>query len=176
MQSETHTLPRFLHKPLPASRSALLATFKKASIARTHRHLQSNRPMTRLLEFDNEALRPLFYKSIRSTRKARASLLIQMRLGHTQLNAHLFKMNLSETQYCEHCPESEEMLIHYLIHCPRYVREREELRRRIGERRVDIRYRYLLKDKDGWKELLRFVKETKRFKPFVPTICGLFDT
>ena len=49
---------------------------------------------------------------------------------------------------------------HFLFECPRYDRERHKLRNKLGCDALDTSY--LLADKVGIKELLRYIAETGR--------------
>jgi hypothetical protein len=124
--------------------------------------------MNKYLRFDDEAFRPTFYKSVRSTKRSQATLLIQMRLKHTQLNAHLHRMNLPDSPDCDFCTGIEENLIHFIIYCKKYERERETLRRRVGNHNIEIRY--LLKD--GREELMKYIAATKRLEKYFPKLLG----
>ena len=50
----------------------------------------------------------------------------RLRLGHSGLNGHLYRIGLRDTPSCT-CGYIEESVIHYLLFCPNYVEERAKL-------------------------------------------------
>ena len=47
----------------------------------------------------------------------------RLRLGHSCLNSHLYKINVSNTPDCNYCGQIE-TIEHFLFHCPRYYSSR----------------------------------------------------
>jgi len=53
-----------------------------------------------------------------------SSIIIQLRMGHSLLNQHLFRIFHSETPTCPHCPGlTPETVCHFLLICPYYQNE-----------------------------------------------------
>lgn len=50
----------------------------------------------------------------------------RLRLGHSTLNSHLFKVNRAETCSCS-CGNSGETTKHYLLECPNYLAQRDTM-------------------------------------------------
>ena len=107
---------------------------------------------------------------------------------HIELNQYLFKLKMKcpinnkipTSPNCSHCDKIESVT-HYLTKCKRFRFQRQSLFRNL--RRIDHRYRYtkfqsvkyllfpyflfrsnILKQSLVWKEILNYIKETKRFE------------
>ena len=66
----------------------------------------------------------------------------RLRLGHTTLNGHLYRIGKSSTPHCPHCPDVVESVEHFLIDCPHYSRERAQLQIKlwkIGIRLIELK-------------------------------------
>ena len=65
--------------------------------------------------------------------------------GHSNLNAHLFRLGLTLTPLCA-CSEGDETPLHYLFECKLYESDRVELQ----------------PSPPNWLNILQFIKKTKR--------------
>lgn len=70
-----------------------------------------------------------FWKMSRDLERRRASILIQLRTGHAPLNAHLHRIQRSETPTCPNCAARNETVIHLLLHCQAYRVARGDMRK-----------------------------------------------
>ena len=94
--------------------------------------------------------------------KSRSGVLFQLRSGHIALNKHLHRINWSDTPNCLQCDrETPETVHHFLFECPRYERERNILRYRLG--RAAASMADLLGSDKAVTKTLKFVKEMGRF-------------
>ena len=59
-------------------------------------------------------------------RKVEVSM-ARLRMGHSRLNSHMFRIGLSDSPNCSSCG-SEETIEHFMLHCPRYFSHRVVLR------------------------------------------------
>ena len=85
----------------------------------------------------------------------------QLCLGHITLNKHLHHINRSNTPLCLQCEaDVPEMVHHLLFECTRYNREQHILRNKLV--REALSTSYLLADKDGMQETLKFMTTTDR--------------
>ena len=50
----------------------------------------------------------------------------RLRMGHAGLNSYMFRFNMSETDECPHCQETES-IEHYFFNCPEYEGPRHHL-------------------------------------------------
>ncbi|XP_069156510.1 uncharacterized protein [Procambarus clarkii] len=60
----------------------------------------------------------------------------RLRIGHTCLAAHLHRLRLVDSPYCQWCPTQEDTLEHLLLHCPRFHSARVRLQSAV--RRLNI--------------------------------------
>lgn len=63
--------------------------------------------------------------------KKEASILVQLRTGHSRLNGFLFKINISDTDQCA-CGQGVETSRHFLLFCPRFENQRRILANKLG--------------------------------------------
>jgi len=109
----------------------------------------------------------LSWSEIPSNRKMETAL-ARMRIGHTGLNAHLFRMGLSPSPLCP-CGRLE-TVNHYLTECDTYSNQRQNLERVINAMEVTFNMRNLLggsnldkeKQKIICEAVWRFTTETGR--------------
>jgi len=100
--------------------------------------------------------------------RAQSSLLLQIRSGHIPLNAHLFRLNCSDTDKCQVCitrrgvTPARETVTHFLFNCPAHQNERYDLDRTLGRHNRDLEY--ILADSKHTRELLQYVGRTKRLQ------------
>ena len=92
------------------------------------------------------------------TRKQGATL-IQLRTEHCRLNQYLHRFKIVDNPNCE-CGHGIETVEHFLLHCRTHEKERKELRKKIGWRKMRI------PDLLGnpLKDTLEFVEKTGRLK------------
>ena len=61
-------------------------------------------------------------------------LLTSLRVDHSKLNAHTFKIGLSNTNICENCDKNTpETSLHFLIVCPHFAEQRRILFDRVEQ-------------------------------------------
>ncbi|KAJ3763915.1 hypothetical protein EV360DRAFT_11659, partial [Lentinula raphanica] len=84
-----------------------------------------------------------------------------LRTGHAPLQAHLFRIKRVDIPTCPCCKQHPETVFHYLIQCSAHHAHRNQLRRKVGRRNMNLTA--LLTEKDLLKYLFRYVDETKRF-------------
>ena len=61
-------------------------------------------------------------------------LLTSLRVDHSKLNAHSFKIGLADTNICENCDNNtQESSLHYLIACPHFTEQRRTLFDRVEQ-------------------------------------------
>src|SRR5271170_6822172 len=79
---------------------------------------------------------------------------------HCSLNQYLKRFNIIEDATCK-CGEGKETIKHFLLVYPRYERERDKLRKKVGMQGMNIEK--LLRDTKMIKDTMKFVEDTKRF-------------
>ncbi|KAJ7310858.1 hypothetical protein DFH08DRAFT_898506, partial [Mycena albidolilacea] len=55
-----------------------------------------------------------------SASRAAISLICQLQIDFSALNAHRFRCRLTASAACEACGAAKETRLHYLLHCPAY--------------------------------------------------------
>ena len=100
--------------------------------------------------------------------RSQASTMMQIRCGHIPLNVYLFRINRSETEWCQACLDGEdnmecrETVKHFLFECPSYSQDREELVEKI---RLDhLNLHDIMANTEYMRALGTFIAKTGRFK------------
>ena len=159
--SPKRLLPKCLHGRLPIGISAAKQRHREEVLALWAKQWKASKRYTHLSRIDSSAPSKCFLKIANHLRKSETGTLYQLRSGHVALNKHLHCLNCSNTPSCLQCEaRPPETVHHFLFECPRYDRERHKLRNKLGRRALDTSY--LLVDKKGMRELLRYIAETGR--------------
>lgn len=89
------------------------------------------------------------------------AVITRMRIGHTGLNASLYKIGKHPDGKCDYC-DKEETVQHVLMECGRYVEERKALLNILKKEGKTLTLGNLLGDtvKTTRKQLIRYLKET----------------
>ncbi|EIW85807.1 hypothetical protein CONPUDRAFT_49054 [Coniophora puteana RWD-64-598 SS2] len=101
-------------------------------------------------------------KLIQSFPRRKTAVLTQLRTRRLPLNQHLHRIGKRDDPHCEHCPDLDETVRHYLFSCPRWGRARQALMFSLG--RDAFTESHLLNDPNGIKEVMKFVDQTGRFR------------
>ncbi|KIM58238.1 hypothetical protein SCLCIDRAFT_128639 [Scleroderma citrinum Foug A] len=97
--------------------------------------------------------------------KSQAGTMYQLHSGHITLNKHLHHINSSDTPLCLQCEvDVPEMVHHLLFECTLMTRLRSIVMTRNKLGREALSTSYLLADKDGMRETLKFVHATNRLR------------
>jgi len=161
-------LPPLLCRPLPFSASAEKQAYTSEINSMWSEMWQSSPRRTRMDRIDKGFPFKNFRKIQYQLTRTQSSLLLQLRSGHIPLNAHLYRLNCSDTDKCLACsdhigvPPATETITHFLFHCPAYQNERHDLDNALGPHSRDLES--ILKSKKGTKDLLRYIGRTKRLK------------
>ena len=111
-------LPKFLHRKLPKSRSALRqARNAKLQEVATMRWRKSPR-YVRLAAIDPALPSASYLKLIAKLPRKHAAILFQLRTGHTPLAKHLFHLGKADTPICPSCRMHDNTVDHFLLFCP----------------------------------------------------------
>jgi hypothetical protein len=90
-----------------------------------------------------------------------ASILSQLRTGHTPLAKHLFRIGKIESPICPACQQVEETVQHLMLHCPVHNTARQTLRNNTGGR--DINIMKLFTTAKTLRALFAYIAETGRW-------------
>ncbi len=116
-----------IHKPIvnmPYPLNFLKRNLNESIIAKYNTQWQAIRSMTHLglvkQKFES-------WNHVMPNERRSDVALSRLRLGHSRLKGHLFKLRLNENPNCILC-SVEETPEHLLLHCPKYTQERDILR------------------------------------------------
>ena len=120
-----------------------------------------------------------------------ASILTQVRTGHTYLNAYLKRVGKIDSARCA-CGEDNETVKHVILSCPQWQIARQELRKEAGESWNDLSYllggwsgrldqagKPMDGPKEHWKPVLKVVKATIQFlkqTARMKTVAGQYNS
>ena len=158
--SPQHPLPTALHSPLPASLSATRQTYGETLKQEAAAHLMKSKQYACLRAIDASAPSKQFRKLTANLTCKQANLLVQLRTGHVPLNQHLAHIGAVKSPLCPACCEKEETVIHFLMSCPAYAAQHDELHAQMSRDAHSISH--LLSHPKAMKPLFRFIATTHR--------------
>ncbi|KAL1739248.1 hypothetical protein HDZ31DRAFT_25388, partial [Schizophyllum fasciatum] len=163
-------LPHFLRadQPLPFSLSAMRQAHDQTLLRQWKASWEGSSSQARIAHIDKSLPFTRFIRHSRdmNLRRPQYSLLVQIRIGHIGLNAHLHKMKLVDSPNCPSCQErgilARETLRHFLFDCPTYRSDRTVMTRALGRNARNLEA--IFHDKKGIYALLRYVGRTRRLQ------------
>jgi zinc-binding in reverse transcriptase len=90
-----------------------------------------------------------------------ASVLPQLRTGHTPLAKHLHRIGKADSPTCPACQQDDETVQHLILHCQAHQAARQKLRNSTGGR--DINLMKLFTTTKTLRALFTFITETWRW-------------
>ncbi|SJL14062.1 uncharacterized protein ARMOST_17515 [Armillaria ostoyae] len=159
-----------LNDPLPRSKAAALASFKKRVQMQWVDLWSSSSKCSFLKSYDRSPPSPKVQRTFKNMSRAEASLYTQLRTGHIPLNAYLFRSRAAPSPNCAYCGVPE-TVIHFLLVCRRYTDARQALRRRMKLGNLQLRHLLSITSKHAYSTL-SYVQCTKRFPDQINTIGG----
>ena len=161
--SPSPDLPKCLHTKLPIGTSAVKQKYREKLMALWKCQWTKSTCFNHLSCIDPSAPSKNFMCAIGYLPKTQAGTMYQLHLGHITLNKHLHCINRCNTPLCLQCEvDVLETIHHLLFKCTRYNRECHILRNKLG--REALSTSYLLADKDGMRETLKFVTTMDRMQ------------
>ncbi|KAG0696252.1 hypothetical protein DFH29DRAFT_758338, partial [Suillus ampliporus] len=89
--------------------------------------------------------------------------IFQLRTGHIALNKYLKQIAKSQTTArCLACKNHDESVHHFILVCPAYADQREELQKEVGPRQCNIKY--LLNENKGMRAMLMYIARMGRLE------------
>ena len=162
LSSEAKLLPKILCRPLPASVPALRQSHDNRLLKRWKHRWRSSPRHCAIHPFDDSIPSKKFLRLTQDLGRRQASILIQLHTGHIGWNQYLFRIRKVESPSCPHCGGiTFETVKHFLLVCPKYVRERHQLRCQLHRNADSLPY--LLSSPTALKPLLQYVNSTGRF-------------
>ena len=114
------------------------------------------------MQIDPDFKNNTFIKLIHKVHRERASLLFQLRMGHVPLNAYLHKIQKTDSPICSECCQYSETVIHFILHCTKYKKERKNMIHKASRDARNIGK--LLSSPELLPHLFRYIKDTGRFR------------
>ena len=102
-----------------------------------------------------------YIKLITNLPRKLASILTQLRTGHSPLAKHLHCIGKTDSPLCPACQWAEESIQHFLLHCPAHQAARQTLRNNTDGR--DINITKLLTTPKTLHALFKYMAETRCF-------------
>ena len=130
-------------------------------------HIDKSLPFTRFLRHTKDM----------NLRRPQYNVLVQIRIGHIGLNAHLHKKKLVDSPNCPSCAtrgeSARETLRHFLFDCPSYRAERVVLTRALGRDARNLEA--IFHERKGMYALLRYVGRTQRLQQIFGDVSNFRD-
>jgi hypothetical protein len=89
-----------------------------------------------------------------------ASLIFQLRVGHSPLNGYLHRFGLVDSAKCPACGEANETAEHFILRCPKYVYERWILLKHLRDHTLKLEN--VLSNPKTIIPVIQYISETNR--------------
>jgi ribonuclease HI len=130
-------LPTLLRKALPHSKSAAKWTYNEKLKRFAQKSWQKSKHYDRMKKTDPTAPSNKFINLVAKLPRKLASILAQLRTGHSPLAKHLHRIGKMDSPICPACSQSEETIQHFIVHCTAHQVARQALRDNTGGRNID---------------------------------------
>jgi len=125
--SNIRDLPTFRRKMLPRSKSTVKWTHYEKLKHLMQKNWQKSKHFNRMKETDPTTPSNKYINLVTELPRKLASILSQLRMGHTPLAKHLHCMGKTNSPICPACLQSEETIHHFMLHCPAHQAARQTL-------------------------------------------------
>ena len=159
--SNWNALPKALKKTLPHSKSAMKWAYHKKLKICTQKIWEDSPRYVLLKKTDPIAVSDKYLKLITNLLRKHASILTQLRTGHTPLAKYLYCIGKSDSPTCPACQQNDKMVEHLLLHCKAHQPARQILWNSIGGTAINIK-KLLTTPKTLWA-LFHFIAATNHF-------------
>jgi ribonuclease HI len=159
--SDTRDLPKILKKTLPHSKSAMKWAYGEKLKRNAQKAWQKSPRFMKMKKTDPTAPSNKYIHLITNLLRKIASILSQLRTGHTPLAKHLHRIGKLDSPICPACQQKEETVQHFMLHCPAHQAARQILRNSTGGR--DINITKLFTTAKTLPVLFRYIATTGRF-------------
>ena len=134
-KSPRQHLPHYLRLgTLPLSISAPKQAHTKQTHAHWGRIWRRSPRYARTNHLDPNLIHRSFIKLVAHFPKRLTSLYISLRSQHIPLNKYLYRIGKKESPHCEHCPQTDETVHHFILECQHYQRQRHTLTCALGRK------------------------------------------
>ena len=164
------TFPPLLRHSLPKNKTSLRKMHQKKLKQEWQQEWRESPRYKRMAIFDDETSHTKYQDTIDGFPKIHSSILFQLRTGHIALNNHLHRIQKADSPHCPRC-HRRETVIHYLLYCPRYDKQRRRLSRAVSSSNMTLHA--LLSTREFIPALMQYVADTKRLQSSFPNIPPL---
>ena len=154
---------KYLHKPLKTSVSALKQKHNKIANEAWKAEWQTSERYKRLRALDiisPDSKEFITLTSDHRITRQMASLIFQLRVGHSPLNEYLHYFRLVDKARCPACGEASETAEHFILRCPKYAHERWILLQHLRDHTLKLEN--VLSDPKTIIPILQYISETNR--------------
>jgi len=159
--SPVEDLPGWLKKTLPASLSRVRQTQNEKLKKMAKEEWKTSPRAGQMDRIDPEMPSKNYGKLAERLPRRQASILIQLRTEHIPLQKFLFRIQKADTPICPSCRTTRETVYHYLMECPAFNEQRDQLARDAGPAARSIKD--LLSSASTMRPLFRYIHSTGRF-------------
>jgi hypothetical protein len=161
--SAAHLLPAPINSsPLLLSATATLQQQRKITKGCWSTKLSESPRYAHLSRIDPKLPSNSFLKLTALMNRRQTAILTWLCTGHYPLNQHLKRITKSPTDKCMHCKNTPETVIHFLLRCLLYARQRHTLHNKLGNHTFNIPQ--LLSSPKAAPHLLAYIKQMGHFK------------
>ena len=168
--SEKKHLPAQLRKALPRSKAAAWRAAKAELDKRAGAVWRESPRYEKLARIDKTMPSKGFLKLVKGLSRKKASILFQLRSGHTLLRVHLFRIKQADSPRCEWCKGADETVHHYLMVCPAHAEARRAMVAAGGRHTLIVGK--VLNTEKLLLPLFQYIARTKRFTETLGDIEG----
>ena len=149
------------HRLLKGLQTSKSATKQKKTRKAYEKEFRTSPRYERSSLFDPKSPASNFMKIAMKLTRRQASILAQLCMSHTPLQAYLHCFKLAKSPICPSCRTEPETTTHFLMHCISYVAQKPRLRRTLGrDQSLGLE---ILGDEKRIKPLMTFINNMKRF-------------
>ena len=159
--SNRSKLLKFLRKTLPQSKPVMKCVHNEKLKCLAQKGWQKSEQYNRMKKTDPTTPSNKYINLITMLPRKLASILSQLRTGHTPLVKYLHCIRKTNPPICPACQQSKETVQHFILHCPAHQTARQPLQNSMGGRNINIMK--LLMSPKMLHALFKYVAEAGRF-------------
>jgi len=154
-------LPTSCRDVIPISRAAAGQGHMKVVKTKAKACFERSPRCQKIWQIDPSTPSARFRKDTQGLPRRQAALLVQLRTGHVPLQKHLHTIGKAESPRCPACHAANETVVHYLLMCLAYARQRKALEGAL--QRAARSTSTLLANPKAFPHLFKFIYGTRRF-------------
>jgi hypothetical protein len=136
--SNMDDLLKILHNKLPHSTSAVKQAYREKLKQQAQHIWADSTRYKRMKNTDPNTPLGKYVQLITPLPRKLASILTQLRTGHTPLAKHLHHLGKNDSPKCPACQQNDKTIQHLILHCPAHREARQTLRNATGGRNINL--------------------------------------